>query len=303
MRHGRAGALGVEHGLQHQPRVVGLAVGVELRPSSPAARSEGGASNSSGLGSGARRRWAPERERVVERDAGAEGAQARPLAAVGGEQELDRAAEVRRDRIRRRRSDSPSNTSASRRTGDSEGRRGSAATTGSTSGRRSRPPRRARPSAPQHRVARDAGAGRAAAHDQKVDLFVAKPAQRRLRRAGARGGRPGVILSAMCSSSSWRRATGPGASVMRSVPFCVFGNAITSRSDSAPHRSIARRSTPAAMPPCGGGPYLNASSRKPNLACASSSERPSARKTRACTSGRWMRIEPPAISLPLSTRS
>ena len=28
------------------------------------------------------------------------------------------------------------------------------------------------------------------------------------------------------------------------------------------------------MPPWGGGPYLNASSRKPNFACASSSVRP-----------------------------
>jgi hypothetical protein len=46
----------------------------------------------------------------------------------------------------------------------------------------------------------------------------------------------------------------------------VLGNAITSRMDEAPVRSITRRSRPAAMPPWSGGPYLKASSRKPNLA-------------------------------------
>jgi len=47
-------------------------------------------------------------------------------------------------------------------------------------------------------------------------------------------------------------------------------NAMTSRIDSAPAISITRRSRPNAMPPCGGAPYLSASSRKPNFFCASS---------------------------------
>ena len=59
------------------------------------------------------------------------------------------------------------------------------------------------------------------------------------------------------------------------------------------------RSQPSAMPACGGGPYLNASSRKPNLSWASSGVMPSRSKTRLCTSARWIRTLPPPISLPL----
>ncbi|MBK9030088.1 MAG: hypothetical protein IPL61_01905 [Myxococcales bacterium] len=107
----------------------------------------------------------------------------------------------------------------------------------------------------------------------------------------------------MNSSSSCFFATPVGHSVIRSEPFWVFGNAITSRSESAPAMIIARRSSPSAMPPWGGGPYLNASSRNPNFARASSSLMPSALNTRACRSERWIRIEPPPTSTPLSTRS
>ena len=78
---------------------------------------------------------------------------------------------------------------------------------------------------------------------------------------------------------------------------------MTSRIESAPASSMQTRSQPNAMPPCGGGPYLNASSRKPNLSCASSGVMPSRSKTRRCTSPRWIRIEPPPISLPLQTMS
>ena len=55
--------------------------------------------------------------------------------------------------------------------------------------------------------------------------------------------------SAMCNSSSCLFATVDGASVQRSVPFWVLGNAITSRKESAPHRSMASLSRPAAIPP------------------------------------------------------
>ena len=47
----------------------------------------------------------------------------------------------------------------------------------------------------------------------------------------------------------------------------------------------------------------SASSRKPNLACASSSPMPSSFEHARWMSGWWMRIEPPPISWPLSTRS
>ena len=57
---------------------------------------------------------------------------------------------------------------------------------------------------------------------------------------------------------------------MRSVPFCVFGKAMTSRIGPTPQRSAARRSTPKAIPPCGGVPYWSASRKKPNLTLASS---------------------------------
>ena len=59
----------------------------------------------------------------------------------------------------------------------------------------------------------------------------------------------------MNSSSSCFFDTGVGHSVIRSEPFCVFGNAITSRSESAPVISIARRSRPNAIPRGRRGPY------------------------------------------------
>ena len=58
----------------------------------------------------------------------------------------------------------------------------------------------------------------------------------------------------MPSSRSWRGSTGLGASVIRQTARCVFGKAITSRSELAPASSIASRSRPSAMPPCGGAP-------------------------------------------------
>src|SRR5258708_5595738 len=105
------------------------------------------------------------------------------------------------------------------------------------------------------------------------------------------------------SSRSCFSSTGLGAPTSRSCARCVFGKAITSRIDSAPAISATRRSRPKAMPPCGGAPYCRLSSRKPNLARASSSEMPSALNPLACPSARWMRIEPPPISEPLSTMS
>src|SRR5208282_4580153 len=65
------------------------------------------------------------------------------------------------------------------------------------------------------------------------------------------------------SSFSWRGSTSDGAPLIGSTALCVLGNAITSRSDSAPHSIMQIRSTPNAIPPCGGAPYFSASSRKP----------------------------------------
>ena len=57
------------------------------------------------------------------------------------------------------------------------------------------------------------------------------------------------------------------------------------------------------MPPCGGAPYLSASSRKPKRASASSALSPIASKTLRCTSGVLIRIDPPPISVPFMTTS
>src|SRR5690606_26028364 len=109
--------------------------------------------------------------------------------------------------------------------------------------------------------------------------------------------------TATCTSASCLSGIGDGAPVIRHWPVVVLGKAITSRIDSVPAISAAMRSMPKAMPPCGGAPYFSASSRKPNLACASSAPMPSSSNTALCILDRWMRIEPPPISLPLSTMS
>src|SRR5579863_48984 len=78
------------------------------------------------------------------------------------------------------------------------------------------------------------------------------------------------LSTRICSSWSWTSLTGEGASVIRQIPFCVFGKAITSRIELSPARSMTRRSSPKAIPPWGGAPYSRASNRNPNLAAASS---------------------------------
>jgi hypothetical protein len=96
---------------------------------------------------------------------------------------------------------------------------------------------------------------------------------------------------------------GVGAPVSGSPPEDTFGNAMTSRMESASDSSAWIRSSPNATPPCGGGPYLNASSRKPNFYWASSRDRPISSNTRDWTSERWIRIDPLASSKPLHTMS
>ena len=72
---------------------------------------------------------------------------------------------------------------------------------------------------------------------------------------------------------------------------------------SCPPNIATSLSKPNARPPCGGAPYSKASIKKPNCALASSSENPRWRSMIACVSLSCIRIDPPPISLPLSTRS
>src|SRR5262249_23123048 len=103
--------------------------------------------------------------------------------------------------------------------------------------------------------------------------------------------------------SSWTASTGDGEPVMRSVALVVFGNAITSRSESTPAKMAVRRSMPSAIPPCGGAPRRKARSRKPNLTSASSVPIPRTRKIRSCSLPSWIRMLPLPISNPSMTRS
>src|SRR6266545_1301924 len=123
---------------------------------------------------------------------------------------------------------------------------------------------------------------------------------------GAAGEAPaagGLGLTSMPASARCCGVIGVGAPVSGSYALPLFGNAITSRIDSTPVSSAAIRSQPSAAPPCGGGPYLKASSRKPNLLSASSRDSPITSNTRCWMSARWIRIEPLMISLPLQTMS
>src|SRR5580700_4105388 len=117
------------------------------------------------------------------------------------------------------------------------------------------------------------------------------------------GFQAGGTRTRMCSSRSWVSPTSVGASVSGSAAVCVLGKAITSRMLSAPLISMASRSRPKAMPPCGGAPNFSASSRKPNFCCASAAAMPSSSNTVDCISWRWMRTEPPPTSEPFSTMS
>src|SRR5690348_18408934 len=73
-----------------------------------------------------------------------------------------------------------------------------------------------------------------------------------------------VVVHLIANSFNCRSGTGDGASHIRSVPRAVLGNGITSRIVVSPARIMTMRSSPSAMPPCGGAPYSRASRRKPN---------------------------------------
>ena len=88
-----------------------------------------------------------------------------------------------------------------------------------------------------------------------TDLEIRRPSPVPGGFAGTRAiARHSGITVAMCSSLSCRAVTGVGLCAMRSWPFCVLGKAITSRMLVVPQSSAHIRSSPNAMPPCGGAP-------------------------------------------------
>ena len=115
---------------------------------------------------------------------------------------------------------------------------------------------------------------------------------------------PGRTPTKRRPSSSYCPGSGiEGASSIRSVPDWVLGNAITSRMFVCWASSAAQRSMPSAIPPCGGAPYSKASRTAPNFSRIPSSVWPWSRNERSRRSRRWIRIEPPPSSQPLSARS
>ena len=112
----------------------------------------------------------------------------------------------------------------------------------------------------------------------------------------ARFGESSRSAGPCCAADAGPPAPAPppakGAPSRSALALVVFGNAMTSRRLWAPANSMAMRSSPTAMPPCGGAPYSSASSRNPNFAFASSRPMPSISKTRSCTARSWMRIDP-----------
>ena len=80
-------------------------------------------------------------------------------------------------------------------------------------------------------------------------------------------------------SRSCFASTGDGAS---DIHRAVFGNAMTSRMELSFERIAVMRSSPSAMPPCGGVPYSSASRKKPKRSFASSGLMLSSEKIRLC---------------------
>ncbi len=126
-----------------------------------------------------------------------------------------------------------SSPSTRRRSGD-PGARGAAG----------RPARRVSAAASARRAVRRHGRPR------RIEEVRTGHAGRQLQASGAAAlGTKSMPASARCAS-----VIGVGAPVRGSPPDAVFGKAITSRIDEAPASSATSRSSPKAMPPCGGGP-------------------------------------------------
>ena len=98
------------------------------------------------------------------------------------------------------------------------------------------------------------------------------PARARGVLRGVRRSTPSSSRRARPARPSWASSTGDGEPLMRSAALAVLGNAITSRRDDSPARIIASRSSPSAMPPCGGVPNCSASMKNPKRSRVSSSD-------------------------------
>ncbi|MBM2844669.1 MAG: hypothetical protein HW404_2506 [Anaerolineales bacterium] len=89
-----------------------------------------------------------------------------------------------------------------------------------------------------------------------------------------------------CSSRSCAGSAGDGAPAIMSRAAWFLGKAITSRMLGAPVSTMHSRSSPEAIPPCGGVPNSKASSKCPNRSRATSTGRPIREKTFSCNSRR-----------------
>src|SRR3989338_2371761 len=109
--------------------------------------------------------------------------------------------------------------------------------------------------------------------------------------------------SLMCNSCNCFSLTSLGAFSINDSAALFLGNAMTSLIDSLPVIIATILSKPRAIPPWGGVPYLNASSKNPNLDSASCLLIPKTENIFDCTSLLWILMEPPPISVPFSTIS
>ena len=125
-----------------------------------------------------------------------------------------------------------------------------------------------------------------------------KPLETERVRAGVRtagGGGASTLIPSSLSCSLVDPA--PGRPVSGSCPVAVFGNAITSLIDYRPASSAAIRSSPDAMPPCGGAPCSQRLDQEAELLIGRLNwPMPSVSSTRYWTSGRLMRMLPPPSS-------
>ena len=86
-------------------------------------------------------------------------------------------------------------------------------------------------------------------------------------------------ITFICNSSNCFLETILGASDIKHDADAVLGNAITSLILSVLDNNIVNLSNPRAIPPCGGVPYFNASTKKPNFSCCCVSSKPNASNT------------------------
>ena len=115
-----------------------------------------------------------------------------------------------------------------------------------------------------------AGGGERRRRARWIAGWLERPRRQRAAGADAAIGQVGRF-SRMCSSRSCFAVTSDGAPISRSSARWFIGKSVTSRRFSSPQSSMTMRSTPGAMPPCGGAPYCSARSMPPNFCSSTSS--------------------------------